>query len=106
MLYTIFIGLSVQISSLQIYMPINIRGLHWVAARVNIINRTIIIYDHTLMSFTDDNILAFVHPLYVRMPRFLMHCPAFYVSRRDVNISLNPYRFVRIRFGVPQQCHR
>ena len=82
MLCTIFIGLSVQISPLQIYMPINICGLHWVATRVNIINRTITIYDHTLMSFTNDNILASVHPLYVLMPRFLMHCPAFYVSRK------------------------
>ena len=71
--------------------------------RINVVDKIIIIYDPVLMSFTDDEILAYVHPLCVLMPQFLMYGPSFYVNRRDVNINLDPYRLVRIPFGVPQQ---
>ena len=73
--------------------------------RIKVVDRTIIIYDPVLVSFTDDEILAYVHPLCVLMPQFLMYGPSFYVNRRDVNIDLDPYRLVRIAFGVPQQCY-
>ena len=48
-------------------MPMNIRGVHWVVGRINVVDRTIIIYDLVLMSFTDDEILASAHPLCVLM---------------------------------------
>ncbi|KAK9225075.1 hypothetical protein WN943_010116 [Citrus x changshan-huyou] len=56
----------------EIYLPINIRGVHWLAKRINVLDRTITIYD----------------------PALIM---------RDVNINLDPYRLMRIPFGVPQQ---
>lgn len=52
---------------MQIYMLVNIHGVHCVAGRINIVNKIITIYDIALMSFIDDDILAFVHPLYVLM---------------------------------------
>lgn len=76
--------------------------VHWVAAMVNIIVKTITIYDLALMSFTDDEILASVHPLCALMPRFLMYCPNFYVNRRYLNKSFDLYKFVYSQFGVLQ----
>lgn len=77
-------------------MPINLCGVHWVAGKVNIVDKTITIYNQALILFTDDEILTYMHPLCVLMPRFSIYYLDFYVNNRGVNISLNIYRFVRI----------